>query len=271
MKTLALANQKGGVGKSAVACQLAYHLAQRGLRVLLLDLDHQGNSSGALRRGGIATVSETGASAALTHPDARVEAGELVVMPADGEALRGLERRVDEHNGFVNSLAAFLERAPFDVAIVDTNPNPDIRQLAALVTATHVLSPVELTQESVDGIGALLHDPALGIRRIQAALRPDLVLLGILPNKVDPTPFQRANLRDLASAYGELMIPVGDGFAAIRRSTAIVEAQSAGVPLWAVGRGEPGGVKTSAREAWRQVRPVFERIAELMEIPTDEA
>ena len=52
MKTLVLANQKGGVGKSAVATLLAHYLAQHGQRVLAIDLDHQGNFTGTLRASG---------------------------------------------------------------------------------------------------------------------------------------------------------------------------------------------------------------------------
>ena len=270
MKTLALANQKGGVGKSAVAVQLAYYFARSGRRVLVLDFDHQANATRALATGGLATVSQMPASRVLTVPVSGVEDEPFVVLPADGEDLRGLERRDDEHQQFVTHLAGFLEAVAgsFDLAIIDTNPNPDIRQLAALVTASHVLSPIELTQESVDGIGALLNDDSVGVRRIQETIRPDLVLLGVLPNKVDGTsPFQRANLRALATHYAELLIPMdGDAYAWIPRSTAITEAQAAGVPLWRL-KGENGtGVKTSAREAWRRTLPVFDRLASLMEL-----
>lgn len=262
--SLAIGSQKGGVGKSTTTVQLAYHLVDRGHTVVVVDLDHQANTTNAFRKGGIAALSATPASAALLDPAAAVESSPLVVLPADGTVLRGLERRTAEHNEMASNFAAFLRRLGTDIAIVDTNPNPDIRQLSALVTASFVLSPVELTQESVDGIGALLHDPQLGIRRIQAALRPDLVLLGILPNAVDPTPFQRENMRDLAAAYGDLLIPMdGGGYAAVRRSTAIAEAQASGVPIWQV-RDSNGATKTSAREAGRQIRLVFDRIAGMM-------
>ena len=269
VRTLALANQKGGVGKSAIACQLAHYFAESGLRVLVIDLDHQGNTTRALGTGGFATVSAMPASRALTAPVRGLEDEWFLVLPADGDELRGLERRSGEHRTFVANLSRFLEAMgdSFDVALVDTNPNPDIRQLAALATASHVLCPIEPTRESLDGIGPLLNDESVGIRRIQVTIRPDLVLLGVLPNKVDGTsPFQRGNLVELAVRHAGLLIPMdGGGHAAIRRSTAITEAQAAGVPLWRLGRGGSGRqVKTSARVAWARVRPVFERIAALM-------
>jgi chromosome partitioning protein len=68
MKTLVVCNQKGGVGKSAVATLLAHLLVQRGKRVLAIDLDHQGNLSKPLRLSGRPTVAEVGASSLLTGP-----------------------------------------------------------------------------------------------------------------------------------------------------------------------------------------------------------
>ena len=80
MKTIVLANQKGGVGKSAVCVQLAYffHVIM-GKRVLVIDLDHQHNSSKALKTGGLATVSQMVASRLLTHKVSGVEDAEFVL------------------------------------------------------------------------------------------------------------------------------------------------------------------------------------------------
>jgi len=80
-----------------------------------------------------------------------------------------------------------------------------------------------------------------------------LKLLGILPNLVEPTPFQRENFEALATAHAKLLIPMGSGFAALKKSTAIAEAQSAGLPVWKLG-------KTSGRDSWAQMKPVFETI-----------
>jgi chromosome partitioning protein len=261
MKTLVLANQKGGVGKSAVAVQLAYffHL-QLGKRVLLVDFDHQRNSSKTLRTGGLATVSQMPASRLLTVSVSGVEDAEFVLVAADNAELLKMEKQADRHNGFATNLQAFLQAVDgdFDVCIIDTNPNPDIRQLASLVVADFVLSPLQLNQEAIDGIGDLLNHDNIGIRKIKAAINPKLELIGILPNMVEPTPFQRDNFRDLSTHFAKLLIGLdGGGFAAIKKSTAIPEAQAAGLPVWKLG-------KTSGREAWAQMKPVFEKIASTM-------
>lgn len=262
MKTLVLANQKGGVGKSAVAVQLAYYLhLALGKRVLVIDFDHQRNSSKALRTGGIAAVSQLPASRVLTAKVNGVEEAPFLLLAADNAELLGMEvQGKQQHNVFATHLSEFLRAVDkdFDVCIIDTNPNPDIRQLAALVVSDYVLSPIQLNQEAIDGIGDLLNHESIGIRKIQATINKKLQLIGILPNLVEPTPFQRENLKDLAAAFAGLMIPLASGgFAAIKKSTAIPEAQAAGIPVWKLG-------KTSGREAWAQMKPAFEKIASSM-------
>lgn len=262
MKTTVLANQKGGVGKSAIAVQLAYFFnVIMGKRVLMIDLDHQHNSSKALKTGGIATVSQMPASRLLTHKVDGVEDTEFVLVSADNVELLKMEKQADKHNGFASHLQAFLHAIDkdFDVCIIDTNPNPDIRQISALVVSDYVLSPLQLNQEAIDGIGDLLNHETIGIRKIKAAINPKLELIGILPNLVEPTPFQRDNLRELSTHFAKLLIPMQGGFAAIKKTTAIAEAQAAGVPIWKLG-------KTSGRDAWVQMKPVFEKIATIMEI-----
>ncbi|HET9239190.1 MAG TPA: ParA family protein [Oligoflexus sp.] len=260
MKSQVLANQKGGVGKSAVAVQMAYFFyLLMNKRVLVVDLDHQGNTSKAIAKSGLAAVSRISASQILTSKDVSIEDGAFVVISADDE-LRDLEKQGSRHNEFANNFYSFLKAMDqkFDICLIDTNPNPDIRQLAALVVCDFVLSPIQLNQEAIDGIGDLLNHERTGIRKIKAAINPKLELIGILPNIVEPTPFQRENLTELSAHFARLLIPLqSGGFAAIKKTTAIPEAQAAGLPVWKLG-------KTCGREAWTHIRPVFEKIAATM-------
>ena len=64
--------------------------------------------------------------------------------------------------------------AHFDVCVIDTHPNPDIRVIAALATADYVLSPLQLNQEAIDGVRALLHHQRVGFHKIRAMLNPKL-------------------------------------------------------------------------------------------------
>lgn len=260
MKTLVFANQKGGVGKSAIACQLAYFIRDiLGKRVIVIDLDHQGNTSKVMRVGGISTLSSLTTRHIFSDETFEIEDADFMFVPADSGDLLKMEKQVEKHNSFASNLYAFLKAIDkkFDICILDTNPNPDIRQLSALVVSDYVLSPIQLNQEAIDGIGNLLNHENIGIRKIQATINPKLKLIGVLPNLVEPTPFQRENLGDLSKHFAKLLIPLPVGFAAVKKTTAIPEAQALGLPIWKLG-------KTSAREAWGHIRPVFEKIASMM-------
>jgi len=255
MKRLIFPNRKGGVGKSAILCQFAYYLRLLlDLRVLVLDLDHQANSSASIKRSKLATLAAKTASRHLTERAKDIEDAPFVLIEGDEELLK-IERQPDKRNEFANNLNAFLRdiSGQFDVCLIDTNPNPDTRLLLGLVVSTHILSPVELNQEALDGVGALYDD----IKRVKATLNPGLEFIGILPNLVEPTPFQAGNFKQLASKFSHLLIPLGDGFAKIKTRTAIAEAQAQGLPVWKIG-------KTSAADCWRELRPVFDHIAKTM-------
>src|SRR6186713_1864846 len=150
MKTLVLANHKGGVGKSAVATLLAQSLAHRGHRVLAIDLDHQGNFSKPLRLCKRLAVAPLTSDMLMTTVVSSLPDGANVLVP-NGDALIGLERQPALHSPFARNFRKFLVAmdARFDVCVVDTNPNPDIRMIAALASADFVLSPIQLTQEAM--------------------------------------------------------------------------------------------------------------------------
>ena len=83
MKTLVLCNQKGGVGKTAVATLLAHYFAHRGSRVLAIDLDHQGNFTKPLRMSGRVTPSAFASDALMTGTAPTLPARPFVLVPAD--------------------------------------------------------------------------------------------------------------------------------------------------------------------------------------------
>jgi chromosome partitioning protein len=263
MKTLVLANQKGGVGKSAVGCQFAYYLAQRNKRVLFIDLDHQMNSSRSLAKNAKSVAASFTASELLGGNAGDLPAGDVVLVSGD-DVLSSLERQPDDHNGYVNALKAFLVKVDkqFDVCIIDTNPNPDIRYAAALIVGDFLLSPIELNQEAIDGIGGLLNHKRYGFRKIKSAINPGLELIGLLPNLVEPTPFQKSNFKQLVEHYSQLLIQIDatkQQFAFIPTRTAIAEAQAEGMFLADM-------KKTSARDAWREIKPSFDVIAQRMSV-----
>ena len=257
MKTLVLANQKGGVGKSAVASLLTYYFVQHGQRVLAIDLDHQGNFTKPI------TLSKRGVVAAVTSEqvflasDLTLPKERLVIVPA-GDGLLLLERQEAMHTPFARAFRTFLKQvdADFDVCVVDTNPSPEIRLISALASADFVLSPIQLNQESVDGVRALLLHPRVGVLKIKALLNQKLNFIGLLPTMVESTNFQKDILVTLLERHPNLMIKMASGsqLARIPKRTAIAEAQSEGLVLWDVKR-------PTARAAWEEIKPSIEHIA----------
>ena len=261
MKTLVLANHKGGVGKSAVATLLAQYGHARGHRVLAIDLDHQGNLSSAVSISKRAQVAQTTSDQLLSSPKVILPAERFVLVPA-ADPLLGLERQPALHTPFARNLRDFLKSVDgqFDICLIDTHPNPDIRLIAALATGDFVLSPIQLNQEAIDGVRALLHHPRVGFHKIKAVLNPKLTMIGLLPTMVEPTPFQRANFRVLVQKYAPMMIKLSDAagdFARIPKRSAIAEAQADGLLLWEM-------KKTAARDAWTEIEPSLRRILNIV-------
>jgi chromosome partitioning protein len=264
MKTLVLANQKGGVGKSAVATLLAHYLRRCGKRVLAIDLDHQGNFTSPMALSKRAMVTAVTSERVLTVRGTDVPDSPFVLVPAGGDLL-GLERQPEQHNPFARNMRAFLKAMDdrFDVCVIDTHPSPDIRLISVLCSADFVLSPIQLNQESIDGVRALLVDPMCGVYKIKKLLNPKLNLIGLLPTMVEATPFQRDNLRALLDRYLHLMIRIGPDphtLAKVPKRSAIAEAQAEGLVLWEM-------KKTAAREAWAQIEPTFQHLAKVVTAP----
>jgi chromosome partitioning protein len=274
MKTVAVATQKGGVGKTFVCCQLGFHFPTLAAPTLLLDFDQQLNASDSLARGGLVTLAPFNMMDVFEGRAGQLPPGPLVMVPGH-PSLADMERQPERHNAFVNALQRFLDAvsARFKVCLIDTNPSPDVRYAAALATADFLLAPVQLNQEAIDGIATLLHHRRYGYHKIRQVLNPRLELIGILPNLVEGTPFQRANLQQLVLHHPGLLIPVqrdgAMGYAYVPTRTAVAEAQAAGVPLWqlrhrpAAPQAGPGSMplRSAARDAWREIKPSFDAIA----------
>jgi chromosome partitioning protein len=267
MKVLVVAVRKGGVGKSALAFMQARHLAGKGLRVLAVDLDDQGHLSKPIRLSGKASVADITADRLFTDPAAAISLDPFVLVAA-GPGLTKLEQQLPSRNAFANSFRAFLQRVSqqFDVCVIDTPPGLDIRLVAALVSASHVLSPIQLSDQSISGIVQLLKDPQVGIERIKAKLNPRLDFLGILPNMVERNLNQLKGMADLMAqpSYFERLLALVDepksaaDICRIPKREVIRECHTEGLMPW------EWKDKTAARDAWKEVRPVLDRIGQRM-------
>lgn len=262
MKTLAIWTQKGGVGKTALACQLAHALRARGHRVLLVDLDSQGNASAALLR------AEKAAALAITAASMLMNGNWAETLPAVGfavvratpELIRIPEQPGEFSRFHANFLANLARVVPaFDICLIDCPPSDDLRVLLALTVADSVLSPIQLNQEAIEGIVKTLRG-ARGVERVREKFNPSLQFLGIVPNMVEATPLQKRNFIEVLESFGRYLVldQQGNPLRVLRRSS-IAEAQELGVALPELGR-----TKTAAREAWAELAPTLDRIADLV-------
>jgi len=245
MKTLVVANQKGGVGKSTLSSHLAFYTADRGQRVLALDLDAQGN------------LSDTLAGWPSSHSAAALFRREQLAFPANSPCLvlRGdasladVDRRESAAAGvFVEHLRA--ANACFDLCVIDTAPAAGLRQIAALAAADFVVSPIELETYSIHGITAMLQT-VFGVRQ---RYNPTLRFLGMLPNRFNShAPLQKAALTELLRLHPNLVLPFALGL-----RSAFAESSTLRVPVWRIN-------KTAARDAAREMRSALEGIFKRME------
>ncbi len=178
---LAIANQKGGVGKTTTAINLGAALAQKGLKTLLVDLDPQGNCSLSYldrdpeRRSVYEALVEPG----LTMRDVIVKSPVLYLDVAPARiSLAKLESRLvgelDGHFRLKDRMKDVVEE--YEYVIIDTPPTLGLLTINALVAATHLLVPVQSSYFSLEGTDDLLET----FEKVKSRPNPALELLGVL-------------------------------------------------------------------------------------------
>jgi len=229
-RIIAIANQKGGVGKTTTAVNLATALAAADKKVLLFDLDPQGNAStglGISRQARAVTSYEVlvgaraikAATVATTVPHLAVVAASVDLSGAEIE-LVGAERR--EYR-LRDALTAKVETLPFDYILIDCPPSLGLLTLNALVAAHAVLVPLQCEFYALEGLSHLVRT----IERVKRHLNPSLEIQGVVLTMFD----KRNNLSDLVAA--DVRDHFGDKVydTVIPRNVRISEAPSHGKPV----------------------------------------
>ena len=229
-KVIAIANQKGGVGKTTTAINLGGALAQLGKRVLCLDLDPQANLTVGL--GIDLNTVERNIANVLIDPDVRLDSiirptktKNLDVAPATLE-LSAAE--VELFNAIGREMALKDKLTPditqrYDFIIIDCPPTLGLLTLNALVAANGVIIPVQTQYYSLKGVAALLRI----IKTVQNRLNPGVKVLGMLATFYDSRTILGRDMLDSLKEIGNHQV----FDTVIRQSVKVGEAPTAGVPI----------------------------------------
>lgn len=283
MKTLTITIEKGGTGKSLIATQFAFFARHFfGLRVAVIDLDQQQQTAETLVRSGKAQKADVSSADFFTQKTATVIMGsqfqDFTVFGADHRSLVSVQSNTHQDAAkdfFRASVNALSDH--FDLVVIDTNPNDDIRSQAALIACTHLVSPMQISSECLSGMQLL-------INRINAAKlkNPGLNFIGVLANMFQSTDYQKKGIGEFIAQIGGFMVQTenysfikeggqrkrdADGnllmcrhpeFCVLRLHDVFKMAQDRACPVWDLGR--------KAADALREIKMAFFPIIEQMRI-----
>lgn len=248
---ISVTNQKGGVGKTTSAINIAYYLAKMGKNTLLIDFDPQGNATSGL---GIDKQALTG-----TMSEVVLETKQLadVIIPTlhknlslapSAPYLANSEVELAQANRRFTRLKNAVDNLPnYDFIIIDSPPSLSLLTVNGLIASNYVLLPVQAEFYALEGLGQLLETMKL----VRKSMNPSLDLLGVLPTMVDG----RTTLSGQVHEEIKKHFPGKVFKATIPRNIRLAEAPSHGLPVGAYDKFSKGAraYKAVTKEVMQRV------------------
>ncbi len=223
---IAVLNQKGGVGKTTSTINLAAYLAKSGKKILIVDMDPQGNATSGI---GIDKQNLQNSSYELLsgrsdfkHSIISTPIKGVDIIPANSH-LASAESELAAKESRETLLKDNLSADKYDIVLIDCPPSLGLLTVNALVAANRLLIPVQAEYYALEGLGQLLDV----FQRVKSGLNPDMELLGLVVTMYDKrTSLSEQVVQELRHHFGGLVFDTR-----IPRNVRLAEAPSHGLPI----------------------------------------